>query len=735
MTIEPTAASSPGRGVFAGSDVAATAGLTWLPGHRRPRFEDEVWCFDGWADAPVQMTPTEKNWRFDRITHPSWRVVAKELALAWIASQDERVLALPNARRIPRHPRTVQARIYHLTFWLNWLHERRISTLAAVTQDHCEGFVRQHGVVRDRKTGAVLRDKAPQSLLSIVSVMQEIADYRELLSADCYRSGFRPWGSSTAGQVTGAPIGRLAPIKTAPLDDRVLSPLLTACLHLVDVLGPHVVDLRAALREDRLSRDQAGMPRNLTDAGVLAEVVDGYLRDGRPLPRLDPTWSMKRCRRGWDARDPLLEVSFTQLVVPTGHLRLDDALLSRTRPLLEEAVAAVGTEYAWCRNAVAVPRADTGEMVPWSLPLPHMHADSLVGVTRHACLIATSALTGMRSSELMEVVAGCRRADRDDATGMERHRLVGKVVKGRRWGGEPDEWVVIEEVARIIGIAEQLTDAQPGQLLFGKFPSFESCGPMTWLRNWVRSPAGQRLGLEPIPADPVHPRRLRRTLSVEMAARPGGLFATKVHFKHLVVATSEGYAGRPGGAQAVFHREWKQAEAKEKLQRTVESFRQYQQGQLPAGPGAEALLAEFRSVETELEKHEPGAAKVVTDRQVELLLQRRADTLHLSLANYCWFEDPAKALCLKLAGAKSAVAPLTGLCDSARCTQATHHLVHRPVWQTAAANGTALLASPRLPAGEKTRLLAEQERVMRVLEEIDNAAGKAEHHGTEPGSA
>jgi hypothetical protein len=27
-----------------------------------------------------------------------------------------------------------------------------------------------------------------------------------------------------------------------------------------------------------------------------------------------------------------------------------------------------------------------------------------------------------------------------------------------------------------------------------------------------------------------------------MAARPGGLLATKVHFKHLQVATSEGYA-------------------------------------------------------------------------------------------------------------------------------------------------------------------------------------------------
>jgi hypothetical protein len=183
---------------------------------------------------------------------------------------------------------------------------------------------------------------------------------------------------------------------------------------------------------------------------------------------------------------------------------------------------------------------------------------------------------------------------------------------------------------------------------------------MDWLRQWVASPAGNRLGLAPIPDEPIHPRRLRRTLEVEMGARPGGLFATKVHFKHLSVATSEGYAARPGGAQAGFHQEWKQAEAKENLARTVEAFRQFQQGQLPAGPGADALMATFRTVEDELDRNDPGPAKVVTDRQVELLLKKKAAALHLSASNYCWFEDPAKALCLKLAGAKSASAPLTG---------------------------------------------------------------------------
>ncbi|HEY9327041.1 MAG TPA: hypothetical protein VIS09_02180 [Streptomyces sp.] len=183
--------------------------------------------------------------------------------------------------------------------------------------------------------------------------------------------------------------------------------------------------------------------------------------------------------------------------------------------------------------------------------------------------------------------------------------------------------------------------------------------------------------------------------------------------------------GRPGGAQAVFHHEWKKEEAKEKLKRTVEAYRQFEQGQMPADPGAGALLASFRAVEKELADHEPGPAKVVTDRQIELLLKKKASVLHLSAANYCWFEDPAKALCLKLAGTRSAAAPLTGLCDSSRCPQATHHIVHRSVWRTTADNGVVLLASPRIPPAEKARLRAEHERSMRVLEEIDTATAKA----------
>ncbi|MEU4147110.1 hypothetical protein [Streptomyces parvulus] len=723
MTTAAVTSERPSRSVFAGADIAATALLAWRKGYPRPRFEDEVWSFTGWADAPVQMSLAEKTWRFDRIRRPAWRVVAKEVALAWLAAGDSRVLAVPRARRVPRHPRTIQARIYHLTFWLNWLHERHIPSLAAITQDHCDAFLRDYGVVRDR-SGQVVRPKSGSTLRTVVSAMQEIADYGELLSADGHRTGFRPWGETSPRVITGAPSRPQVVIKTSPLSDDVLAPLLTACLHMIDELGPHVADLRRLRRADQQGKD-AQLVRRLFDKVRLTALVDGHLQAGSPLPRLDPRQIAMRKARGWDPEDPLLEVNFVHLLRPTGHRDIAPNLFRQARPMLEEAVTRVGVEYVWCRSADLVPRADTGEMVPWSLPMPSVRADSLVRAAGHACIVATSALTGMRASELMELTVGCHRTGTDDGTGLVRHRLVSKVIKARRWGGEVDEWVVVEEVVRAIALAEQLTDATTGQLLFGPFQGFNSNGAMDWLRQWVASPAGQRLGLAPIPGEPIHPRRLRRTLAVEMGARPGGLFATKVHFKHLSVATSEGYAARPGGAQAGFHQEWKQAEAKEKLARTVEAFRQFQQGQLPAGPGADALMATFRTVEGELEGHDPGPAKVVTDRQVELLLKKKAAALHLSAANYCWFEDPAKALCLKLAGAKSASAPLTGLCDSARCPQATHHIAHRFIWQNAADNGAVLLASPRIPPAEKDRLRAEHERSMRVLEEIDTAAGKA----------
>ena len=85
--------------------------------------------------------------------------------------------------------------------------------------------------------------------------------------------------------------------------------------------------------------------------------------------------------------------------------------------------------------------------------------------------------------------------------------------------------------------------------------------------------------------------------------------------------------------------------------------------------------------------------------------------LHLGTSNYCWFADPSRALCLKLAGTPAGDKPLIGMCDSARCPQATHHPCHRPVWAEHAENTKTFLGQlGRAQKTERARLQAEYDR-------------------------
>ena len=94
-----------------------------------------------------------------------------------------------------------------------------------------------------------------------------------------------------------------------------------------------------------------------------------------------------------------------------------------------------------------------------------------------------------------------------------------------------------------------------------------------------------------------------------------------------------------------------------------------------------------------------------------------------ALANYCWFTDPSRALCLKLAGTPAADRPLIGMCDSARCPQATHHQSHRPVWAEHAERTKTFIGQlGKTRTTERSRLRGDYDRAQRVIAEIDAAA-------------
>lgn len=107
-------------------------------------------------------------------------------------------------------------------------------------------------------------------------------------------------------------------------------------------------------------------------------------------------------------------------------------------------------------------------------------------------------------------------------------------------------------------------------------------------------------------------------------------------------------------------------------------------------------------------------------------LAKKAGVLHVGLANYCWFTDPSRALCLRLAGHTDGDRPLIGMCDSARCPQATHHPQHRAVHADQAAQTRVFLG--QLGARRKAegpRLEAEYERSVRIVRDIDTALAAA----------
>ncbi|WP_329131273.1 site-specific integrase [Streptomyces sp. NBC_01476] len=718
-----TAPAFDGRSaVFAGTDVCLEAGLTLPDGTVRPMFEDDVWDFTDVVGLPVQLALCTRRFDFAEITDERWRLVGKELVLAMLAPRHPAVAPLPRAHRTALHLTSCAGRLDELTRFCRWLSEAGVSSLAQIDTRVCDAYMAHRRYVLD-EDGAVVGEQSPGTRRAAAQVVVDLVNYRELFTADSVPADLRPWGGATASAIAEMPSGRTEN-KTQPVDDTVLQPMLAAALFLVSSLGPHAVELVQQIREaDKLSARKARGLRavHVAPAAEFTELLNEYTDTCTPLPMLADHHVADRLAGGWAADDPLLTLATGVLARQAGVTQFEAKWMDRLRGSLEAAVTSVGIKEVFARDAAEITAADTSSVLPWTLPLHRLQAVALVGVVRTAAMIVLATASGMRASELMELRIGCRLPVEEPVPGLTRYRLASKVIKGQPLGGTDDEWVVIEPVYRAVELAEDLhDDRHEGALLFGRFAFSVR---YKWFRNWVNSPAGHRLGLAPIPEGQVNPRRLRRTLALEMAYRPGGVLATKIHLKHIAVATTEGYASRPGGAQAELLSEVNKHESDRDLDLVLQEFRNYQQGILPAGPGARSLTEFFASIDGKLDPEAATAPKTQRgDRDVLNLLTKRAKVLHLGPANYCWFTDPSRALCLKLAGTPTADRPLVGMCDSARCPQATHHPCHRPVWAEHAGRTETFLGQlGTTRKTERARLQADYDRALRVVTEIDSA--------------
>jgi integrase len=720
--------SGPRRSVFAGLDICREASLALPDGTLRPVFEDDRWDFTAVIGLPNQMAKVSRRFDFTAITNTGWRVIAKEQITAMLAPRHEAVMLLPRAYRTPLHLLTASGRLAELTRFLNWLTDRGIASLSEVDADRCEAYLAHRRYLLD-ENGQVVGERSPATRRAAAQTVVDLVNHRELFSIDRVPADLRPWGGAAPSVVAEMPCG-VGQNKTPPVADAVLQPMLAAASYLVGTLGPHAVDLITQVRDaDRKWSHRLGdhvFTSTLPEKEITQLLAD-YERRGEPLPLAAEHTIRDRLAAGGSPEDPLTRISLGLLARQAGFTQFWRQWIPHLRERIEATLAVVGAEKPFGRNASAVDPADGDGALAWTLPLDRLEAAAVVGIVRTAAIILLAAVSGMRSSELMELEVGSCRPPEHYGPGLVRYRLASKVIKGQQLGGLADEWVVIEPAYRAAQLLEQLHDnPERGVPLLGRF-AFDV--RYTWFRNWVNGPAGQRLGLAPVPETPVSLRALRRTLAIELAYRPGGLLAAKLHLKHIATATTEGYASRPGGAQAELLAEVNKHEAERNLDLVWAEFRNYQQGIMPAGPGARELNEFFSHIDGKLTTtSEAGPPKTQrSDREVLNLLTKRAQTLHLGTANYCWFTDPSRALCLKLAGTPHADRPLAGMCDSARCPQATHHPCHRPIWAEHAAQTKTFLGSlgPSRKT-ERARLQADLNRAVGVLDAIDTATHQNE---------
>ncbi|PJN37321.1 integrase [Streptomyces sp. CB02959] len=705
------AAASP----FAGLDVCKAAGWEVVPGGPRPGFDEDFWDLSGLRDMPKSVRTNARRLDFRSIIDPAFRLTAKEFMFAQAVPEHERVHALPEAFRSPNKPSTCFNYTVQLVRWLNFLTGQGISDLGGVMQEHCDVYrdLRSQRKRTTRGSGPI----AAGTMVTILHPVRDLAFYSGLFTAAAYRPGFVPWKGHAINQVAGWKSH--GENSVPPVVEEVFQPTVAAALYLVEKLGPLVADEFDRLHRQRLNQNSSTL-RTVSAATrrTLSRVVASYVRRGQPLPETDEGAVTKRLRRGWDVSDPLLRVHLNRLINErTNYSAFPDRLVNDVRPMLEDAVAKVGVAGVFGRDAALIARDDDEQtLVPWTLPLTVDQLRGLAFVVLAACRILVAAISGMRASELDELTVDSPQSPITVPGGTQRFKVSGKLIKGHKLGGIREEWVVLEPAYRAVQLAARLTQAEGDDWAFPRSATSFLHGR---LREWVNGPDGERLGLAPIPPGPVNGRMLRRTLSLALAYRPGGLLAAKIHLKHVSVVTTEGYAHRPGGSQGALLADVEQAQEQHHLELTKQAFTDYRAGKLPAGPGARELVKAFEHIDDILKEHDPGTAAVLdNERRLEMLLRQQAKSLHLQTANYCWFRDPSKALCLKLAGTPNATKPLAGMCDSARCPQATHHPCHLPVWKSKAATTKVFLDNPRFPKGEKVRLQPELERAQQIVDEI-----------------
>lgn len=346
---------------------------------------------------------------------------------------------------------------------------------------------------------------------------------------------------------------------------------------------------------------------------------------------------------------------------------------------------------------------------------------------RAACIIVIFAFSGIRLSELLSLEAGCY--VRDECEDGNFRYYINTLLHKHREKGSRDTWVVVNEVVQAIKVLEVLTasaraESAENRLIlsdgtncfFGVHRSYVDI-KLAELTNEAiayeisafQAHCNTKLNRPPIPewtdenAVTAHwhfnTRQFRRTLARHIVRQPFGMIAGMLQYKHVEVATFQGYAGSDP--------EWNKLLEEEKVLASVDILEEVamdmSSGQLAGEFGTklkEEFAAEFR-----------GRAEDFPPSQIAKWLANSKKALFVGKFNFCFF-DPAKALCTRGVDSDS---PILNFCQPERCGNACVGKRHMPKWQAQLKQAKELASHPKVSPYQRESLLHEIERLQNVV--------------------
>ncbi|QDG94765.1 integrase (plasmid) [Rhizobium sp. NIBRBAC000502774] len=579
------------------------------------------------------------------------------------------------------------------------------------------------------------RGRRPIIVMQLLGIVFDLYVFRNHLNVA--KLAFEPWHGRKPAQVAGYRF-RAEENRTPRIPEAIIKPLLAWSLKYVTVFGTDILAARKELlvleqQHKELLAEDALAPRNERRARRQVR-LHAYLDERRRQGRGIPVWPG---RVGVSA-------SFSGVAPPLNwqliYLHVGaDANLQRSadgqpsdemRRLVEAAASELGTEIGGMDTQIS-DDPDTGR--PWRMRFDTRALAIEERMLQAACYVVCAYLTGMRDSEVQAMRPGCLSITRSEDGLVDRHRVKSVAYKGKEVRGEEAEWITITPVATAIAVLEQLNVRSAQQR------GTETLWPVLSLAharkqalatdivtrlNQFRDHLNERFGTSEEPILPLGPdgrpwqlttRQFRRTIAWHIANRPFGTIAGMIQYKHVSVATFEGYAG---SSRSGFLAEVENERRLGQMDDILTYFDERQLGNGLSGPAAVRIAKSLDGAASVLQPL-PG---MIADRgRLRVMLADTARTLHVGVLADCFF-DPATAVCLPhAAGDRSA--PMISLCQPSRCPNACITARHRPAWAGAAESARSVLKEKRL--SELQRLSIEQDlrRIETVLSDIDAARG------------